>query len=279
MIRVLVDSSADYPLAELKSKNIEVVPLIVNVGNHVYQDEVELERNRLYEYLLEEKNVITTSQPSPQAFQDIFEDVKEKGDEMICVLLSSALSGTFQSARLAKDMVDYDKIYLIDSLTATIAIRILVEKAIKMINEKYSAEEIVKTLEELKGRVKITAAIDTLKYLYLGGRVSKTTAFVADVVNVKPAVVVTKEGEVGVVGKYLGIGRAIKDLTKQMKNAEIDPDYPLYLIYSYGQENCDKLRKSLQAAGIADQGMFQLGATLGVHIGPGAFGIVYVEKA
>ncbi|MDO4977269.1 MAG: DegV family protein [Eubacteriales bacterium] len=278
MIRILVDSAADLPMEELVAKNITLTPLTVTVGEESFKDEVELKREKLYEYLLDGSCTVKTSQPSPQDFLDAFESAKEAGDELICILLSSALSGTYQSACLAKNMADYDKIYLIDSLSATVGIKILADKALAMIAEGQTSETIVETLEELKGRIRIKAAIDTLKYLYLGGRVSKTTALVADTVNIKPSITLNPEGEVAVVGKYLGVGRAVKDLVKQMKAANVDENYKIYGIYSHDKTNADKLIKALNAAGIEVEDVYHLGATLGVHVGPGAFGIIYIEK-
>ena len=119
MIRILVDSASDYTVAETKRKNLELVPISFVIGEQTYTDGYDLSRDGFYELLRESGNFPTTSQPSPQSFLEIFADVKEKGDELICILLSSALSGTYQSAVLAKNMVEYDSIYLIDSLSAT----------------------------------------------------------------------------------------------------------------------------------------------------------------
>lgn len=279
MIRVLVDSSADYRMEELIEKNILLVPLGITVNDtDTYRDEVDLKRDDLFKMMIEGNCTVKTSQPSPQAFADVFQKVKDAGDEVICILLSSALSGTCQSALLAKEMVDYDKIHIVDSLTATVAIQILAEHALAMIKENHSAEEIVESLEELKGRLKVIAGVDTLKYLYLGGRVSRTTAIVADTVSIKPGIFISKEGTVGVGSKYLGVSRAVRDLAKQIKNTKIDTSHPTYLIYSYDETNAMKLDKALESAGIHADKTCMLGASLGVHIGPGAFGVICATK-
>lgn len=104
MIRIIVDSSSDYQLEEIKQKNMELVPLSITIGEHSYLDGINLDRDDFYKMLTETSNFPKTSQPSPQAFLNIFEDAKEKGDDCICILLSSGLSGTCQSAYLAKDL-------------------------------------------------------------------------------------------------------------------------------------------------------------------------------
>lgn len=279
MIRVAVDTSADITKEEIAAKNMILIPLTITVdGEKNYRDEIDITRKELYHCMIEEGRNVKTSQPSPGELVEIFTAAKEAGDELICIMLSSALSGTVQSAILAKNMVGYDKIYIVDSLTATVKIRMMAERALQMIEEGHTAEEIVAVLEEVRGRIHIDAALDTLKYLYLGGRISKTTAIVADAVSVKPGITVTMDGKVGVGSKYLGVGRAVKDLVKMVHTTDLDPTYPLYLVYSYNDTNVKKLCKALEDAGHKVDGIFEIGATLGVHIGPGAFGVVYVEK-
>ena len=114
MIRILVDSAADFSKKEIDEKGIYLVPLQVEFQEEQYLDGVNLERDEFYKKLVCEKDFPKTSQPSPQKFLDVFEEVKENGDELICILLSSALSGTYQSAQLARSMADYDKIYIVD---------------------------------------------------------------------------------------------------------------------------------------------------------------------
>ena len=153
MIHILVDSAADFSKKEIEEKGIHLVPLQVSFQEEQYLDGVNLERDEFYEKLVHGKAFPKTSQPSPQEFLDVFEEVKEKGDEIICILLSSALSGTYQSAQLARSMADYDKIYIVDSLSAVVAIRMLCDTALDMAEHGHSAQEIVEELEELKGKI------------------------------------------------------------------------------------------------------------------------------
>ena len=208
MIRFLVDTSSDYTVEEVKEKGMELVPLHITLGEADYRDGYDLTKDRFYELLTSNEEFPKTSQPTPQDFVDIFEDVQEKGDELICILLSSKLSGTYQSATLAKNIVEYDKIYLIDSLTATHGIRLLADHAQELAKEGKTAEEIVAALEETKSKIKILAVVDTLEYLCKGGRVSRTTAAIGEMAKVKPMITVA-EGEVAVVGKSLGKNKAI----------------------------------------------------------------------
>lgn len=278
MIRILVDSSADYTMAELAENGFDFVPFPVTLNDKTYLDTVELDRNDMYEFLLQGDNFPKTSQPSPEAFAEIFENAKVKGDEIICILLSSALSGTCQSAFLAKNIVDYDKIYIIDTLTATFPIRILAEHAATLRGQGKSAEEIVNAVEDLKARTKAIAIMDTLEYLYRGGRLSRTSASIGNLVNIKPVITVAEDGSISILAKPIGKNKAYSTLLKHLEEHPIDSDFPVYSIYTYGLEGCEKLEAKLTKAGIHFRKRLQVGCSMGAHIGPGAVGIVYVEK-
>ncbi len=278
MIRILVDSSADFELHELEGKNMEFVPITVNFDEKDYRDGIDLNKNQLYEMLTGSGLFPKTSQPSPAEFADIFKDAKEKGDAIVCILLSSALSGTCQSAHLAKDMVNYNEIYIVDSLNAAVGIRIMVEYALKLREEGISAKEIAAKVESLKSRVKIMAGVDTLEFLCRGGRLSRTVATIGELANLKPIVYLSQEGKVEVLGKCLGRVKAGGFLLKKLKEYQIDTSFPLYTLYSYGTENIEKLEEKLEKADYKVADRKQIGATIGAHVGPGAFGFAFVEK-
>lgn len=278
MIRILVDSSSDYTMEEIKQNGFHFIPLRISLAGKNYRDGIDLIPDQFYDLLINSGVFPMTSQPSPQDFADIFEDVKSKGDEIICILLSSALSGTCQSANLAKSMVNYEGIYIIDSLTATANIKFLGNYAEKLITEGFTAKEIVDKLESMKGKVKVFAGLDTLEYLHKGGRLSKASATIGELANLKPIITVTEEGKVSVIGKCLGKNKALKFIMKSLQEGNRDTSFPLYTLYSYGTENTEILEERLSSEGYVYDGRVQLGPTIGAHIGPGAFAVLFVTK-
>lgn len=278
MIRILVDSSTDFSMEEVKNKNLYHVPLTISLDSKDYLSGEDLTSDQFYELLTASEDFPKTSQPSPQAFAEIFEKAKNTGDEIICVLLSSALSGTCQSAHLAKDMVDYDGIYIVDSLTATIMTRVIVDYGLQLIAQEKTASEIVDALETLKSKVKVIAGLDTLEYLYRGGRLNKAAATIGELANLKPVITVTEEGTVSVIGKCIGKNKALQFVLKTLSAKTINPDFPLYTVYAYGSDNTQKLEEKLSAEGYNVSARLQLGSTIGAHVGPGAFGLIYVEQ-
>lgn len=279
MIRIMVDTSADYTVEETKEKGIGLLPIHITMGDKDYRDAYDLTKEEFYNLLTGSSEFPKTAQPSLQDLLDAFEEAKENGDELIYITLSSALSGTYQSAVLAKNMAEYDKIYLVDSLTATHMVRVLADYAKKLADEGVSAEKIVEELEDLKGRVKVYAALDTLEYLYKGGRLSKTSAVLGEMARIKPLITVNANGEVAVVGKCMGKNKAITTLMKMIGDSQIDPDFPRYSVYTQGLENSDIFENRVRESGIEITERYQIGATIGAHIGPGVFGLIFVEKS
>ena len=278
MIRILVDSSTDFTMEEVKNKNLYHVPLTISLNGKDYLSGEDLTSDQFYELLTAGEDFPKTSQPSPQAFAEIFEEAKNTGEEIICVLLSSALSGTCQSAHLAKDMVDYDGIYIVDSLTATIMTRVIVDHGLKLIAQGKTAPEIVDALESLKSKVKVAAGLDTLEYLHRGGRLNKAAATIGELANLKPVISVTVEGTVSVIGKCIGKNKALQFILKTLSGKTLNPEFPLYTVYAYGSENTERLEEKLATEGYTVSARLQLGSTIGAHVGPGAFGVIYVEQ-
>lgn len=278
MIRFLVDSSSDYTMEEIKEKGLDYVSLCITINEKTYLDGVEMDRNTLYEMLNNGSEFPKTAQPSPESFLDVFEDAKKKGDSVICVALSSGISGTYQSAVLAKNIADYDEIYVIDSLSAASGINIIVDHGIKLREQGKSAKEIAAELDALKDRVKIFAAIDTMEYLYKGGRVNRATAAIGNLANLKPIITLNTEGKIEIPAKCIGKVKAINNVIKLAEDMGIDTDYEIFSIYCHGSENTEKLEEKLAKAGYPVTGRSQISSTIGCHIGPGAFGFICVTK-
>lgn len=276
MIKLLVDSASDYMKEELAGRDIEFIPLGVTVDGKTFTDGVDLTKDVFYKLLLESKDFPKTSMPSPAAYMEIFESARDNGDEIVCILLSSELSGTYQSAVTAKNMVGYDGIYIVDSRLVAGCIRIMVEYADRLRSEGLSAAEIAGKLEALKSRVKVYAAVDTLEYLYRGGRLSRAAAAVGTIAKLKP-IITLEDGKVVVIKKSLSRVRARNDLVQILKGIKPDPAFKSYTVFTCGTENLELLESDLTDAGIDFSGRLQVGPTIGAHVGPEVFGLFIVQ--
>lgn len=277
MIKILVDTSADYTVEEIKEKGMELVPISITFGDTDYKDTIDLDKDHFYELLTTSGEFPKTAQPSPQEYVEAFEKAEENGDELICFVLSSKLSGTFQTATLAKNIVGYEGIHLVDTLGATHMIRLMADYAQELIEEGKTVEEILTAVEEMKGRIQVLAVVDTLEYLCKGGRVSKTVATIGEMARVKPMITVS-EGEVKVIGKSLGKNKAMANLFKALGECEVDERFPVYSVCTAGKENPELFEAKLKAEGYDFKERLQLGATIGTHVGPGVYGLIFVRK-
>lgn len=274
MIKLLVDSSAD---CRLEDKTIDyMVPLTVNIDGAEYKSGIDITSDEFYEKLLAAKDFPRTSQPSPQEFLEIFEQVKESGDEVVCLCLSSNLSGTYQSAVMARKMVDYDGIYVVDTLAVTHLTGLIAKYARDLINKGLTAAEIAEKCEEIKGKIKVLAGVDTLEYLYKGGRLSRTSATVGEIAGIKPIIELV-DGKVESIGKCLGKIRAMNFILDKVSKHKINPDFPMYSLYTYGTENCEALEEKLCENGYVIADRLQVGSTIGTHVGPGVYAVMFVE--
>lgn len=278
MIRIMIDSGSEYLPKEAQAKGIEVLPIVTNVGGNDYRDGFDLGRDEFFELLEETGQFPTTSQITPHVFAAKFKEALDAGDEVIAIILSSALSGTYQNACMAQAMVGNEGIYVIDSLTATYPISIMADYAAKLRDEGMPAAQIVEAIEELKGSAKVIAMVDTLEYLQRGGRIPKAAAKIGEAAKLKPVISVTEKGDLAMISACLGRKRAFDIIMKQLESIEIDDRFPVYAIYSYGTKNCERLEVRLQEAGISVTERRQIGYVIGSHIGPNACGVVYVEK-
>ena len=279
MIRIITDSAADFSQSELQKLSVRCVPMTIAFGSDSYTDGVDLPQEIFWQRM-EAGQTPKTSQPSPDAFLREFEAAKAAGDSMLCILISSALSGTLQSALIAAGMTEGLDIALVDSLSATAGQRLLVQEACRMRNAGgKTAQEIADALRLLVPRVRIFACLDTLSYLARGGRIPKAAAGVGMLMKLKPIVTVSDEGLVAMAGKAIGRHRAGDALMKLMESHPIDPRYPLLPLYTGGRENCIAFLRQTAQAGYACsiEDAVSIGPTIGTHVGPGAFGVAYIS--
>lgn len=274
MIRIMVDSAADCGKAAYDL----FVPLRVCFGGREFHDGLDLTANRFYTLLTDSGEFPKTSQPSPEDFLAQFQKAVDAGDEVIYFALSSALSGTYQSARIARQILDYDKIHIVDTAAVSHMIPVLAEQAARRIRQGWNAEAIMEESQTLKSRIRVYAGVDTLEYLYRGGRLSKASAAVGELAGIKPIVTLSREGTVQACGKTIGVPRAIKWIRDKVARSEIDPDFPVYTLYTQGHAHVEKLEAGLTEAGIPVRGRRQVGPTIGSHVGPNVYGVLFVEK-
>ena len=275
MVKIMLDSGSDGKFVHPHDYHVS---LTVEIADRVYKDGVDLRPQRFYKLLTTAEAFPKTSQPSPEEFAACFQQAKEQGEEVVYLALSSGLSGTLQSANIAKNMVEYDNIHIVDTRTATHMIGMLAGYAAKLAEDGLSGAEIAEKVTQLRDKQVIYAGLQTLEYLFKGGRLSRTSAAIGTIANIKPIITVNAEGKVETFAKSIGVKRAIQTIVKQVQEHEIDEAFDFWILYSEGEENCDALEAALTAAGISVSGRMQVGPTIGAHVGPGVYGVTYITK-
>ena len=279
MVRIITDSAADFEPKELEQLQVHCIPMTVAFGETDYQENINLTKDQFYDLLIHSGHLPKTAQPSPQLLLDLFEAARDNGDEAIYITLSSALSGTYQSALMTKELAESDRCHVVDSLNATGGQRMIVEYAVKLRDAGKSAAEIIEGIADIRSRIVLFACIDTLEYLYKGGRISHTTYKLGTLANIKPIITVERSGQVGIPAKAMGMRKGMDYMVKKVEVLTPDPEFPLYVMYTNNRSVAEALAARLATIGVAipDERIIQVGAGIGSHVGPDACGLVYVQ--
>ncbi len=276
-IKIITDSACDLPREQAEELGLELLPLTTVFGSREYLDGVTMSSRQFYEMLVETDEIPHTSQVTPAQYAEAFQRL-EPGEEAVCIALSSKLSGSYNSARIA--LADFPgRVYLVDSETVSIGEQLLVRLAVRLRDEGLSAAEIGAALEREKRHVHVLGLLDTLEYLKKGGRISPTAAFAGGLLAIKP-VVTTVDGEVVLLGKARGSKNGNNLLKSYIEQAGgIDFSMPYALAYSGLSDAL--LQKYLADSASLYEGrtdeipVCAIGSTIGTYAGPGAIAVAF----
>ncbi len=278
--KIIIDSASDITKEEADKMGVILLPMQIRFEDEEYLDGYNITKLQFFEKLIENSTPPKTSQINPETFKEEFEKVVVSGDEAVVITISSKLSGTYSSA--VKASAEYkDKIFVVDSLNASLGEHILFDYAYKLLKENKSAKEIAVALNSAKKRLNLLAMLDTLKYLRKGGRISALVAFAGELMSIKPVISVVN-GEVKLVGKAMGSKKAGNLLNKLVTNKGIDFDMPYCVAWS--GLSSDLLEKYIKDSAPLWQDhtdnipRYAIGSTIGTHVGPNAIGVAFFEK-
>lgn len=277
--KIIIDSTVDATPA-VQEKCL-VVPLIVRFGQEEFIDGVTIDHVRFYEKLVESSMLPTTSQPTPDAFAQVYRQVVDEGCQAVVLTLASQLSGTYQSASIAA--IDFPgQVFVVDTQTVTIGSGILAELAVSLAEQGVPAQQIAEEITRRREDVRLVAMLDTLEYLKKGGRISKTVAFAGELLQIKPVISV-QDGQIQILGKARGSRQANNLLVTQIQAAGgVDFSKPVLLGYT-------GLSDVLLQKYIADSKPLweespsplycaPIGSVIGTHAGPGAIAAAFFKK-
>lgn len=280
MVRLITDSAADFEPFELEKLNIACIPIKVMLADTEYEENVNLTKDQFFALLKETGASPKTSQPSPTVLMDFFEAAKAAGEEALYISLSSGISGTYQTARMTCEDADSDLCFVLDSLNATGGQRLQLEYAARLRDEGKSAAEIMEAVKSIQGKIVLYACMDTLEYLYRGGRISQTVYKLGTMAQVKPIIRVAEDGTIEVPAKAIGMRKGMDMLCKKVEQQKPSADHNFYVMYTADRSIGQALAQKFRGMGIdvPEERIIQVGAGIGSHVGPNACGFVYIAE-
>lgn len=274
-VKIVVDSTAN--LLEEDRQRVEIVPMTVHFGKTEYVDGVTISAEEFYRKLVSSRELPHTSQATPYVFSEVFEKAVNAGNEVVAVILSSKLSGTFQSAVIAA--ADYPgKVFVVDSMHIALSTGLLVHYALELADRGAGAAEIAEELMDVRHKVHLMAVVDTLEYLQRGGRVSKAVAVAGGLLSIKPVIGVV-DGEIKMLGKARGNKQANAAMNRMAAEQRIDFSKPCMLGYSGTSDALLQkyVQESAEFFGGRTFPQSLVCAVVGTHAGPDAVALAFFE--
>lgn len=276
-IKLFTDSAADLPQLYRARYDIGVVPLSVVFGETEFKDGVTLSLTDFWRKLQESKELPSTNQANPNDFVEAFTPYIEQGYTILYVGLSAKLSGTLQSAVLAKGLMNTEEIHVFDSRSASVGETLLLITAGEMIQAGHSLDAILQKLEDQREQAFAYFTIDSLTHLVKGGRLTRTQGIVGSVLNVKPILQVTSEGTIEVAEKVRSTKKALQTMVSKAKEQGVDlREKRVAIVHTWGAETVQDLKElvkaELEPAEIVE-GL--IGPTIGTHAGPGGIALFF----
>lgn len=275
-IKIITDSTLDIPVELIKKNDIEVMPLLINFGEDSYLDGVEITPAEMIEKINRENVLPTTAQITPTRFEEVFKKYLDQGYKIVTLLLSSEMSGTYQSACIAKDMLETEDIVVIDSRNVTSGLGLLVLKACRLRDNGASIEEIEEEILKTRDKVKSTLNFESLDNLVRGGRLPKVAGAIGTALGLR-LILEVKDGKMAVKDKVRGSKKALKKLIADFESVDVDFNEPIVLLDLLNEDVYFELKKYFEEKNI-EYIDAKVGCTVGIHSGVKPCGLFFIVK-
>lgn len=275
-IKIITDTTCDLPKEILEKYDVEVIPVLINFGEESYLDGIEITRDDVFRRIDEGDVFPTTAQITPNRFEEYFKKYLNEGYKVLTILMSSGMSGTYQSACLAKNIMESDDIHIVDSQSICSGLGLLVIRAAKLREQGISMEDIVKDLEGIKYKISSSLSFDSLDNLVKGGRISKAVGVVTGILGIK-LILEIKDGTMTVKDKVRGSKKAIKRIIADLDQLGHNPEVPVVLVNLDMDEICQPIRDYLNENNI-EYIEGPVGSSVGIHSGNKVSGIFFISE-
>ncbi|HSG26617.1 MAG TPA: DegV family protein [Anaerolineales bacterium] len=282
-MKIVTDSGADliFPQEVLDTLDVKILPLVVNLENKSYREDIDITTEQFYKLLEQSKSMPTTSLPPTGDFADVYRELGKDGEEILSIHISSGLSGTFNSAVQGAEMVPEVKVTHYDAKTLSAAVGWMVEAASRAIKAGWSKEKILELLDRIREGSESIYTLKELKYLINGGRISHMKGLVASLLNIKPIIGVEKEtGTYAQLGQERTFNRALDGLVNQMKKLHAPGSrLRVQVLHSFNHEGAAQLKEKIdQVFNVSWLPTGSMSLVLGAHTGPSMVGVAYAPQ-
>ena len=277
-VQVVTDSTSDISPDEAEGLGVRIVPALVAFGDDVFRDRIDITPSEFYERLVSSREFPKTSQPSVEAFASVYREVAAEGHDIASIHVSSKLSGTLNSASIASETSELEtRVELVDSYTAGVGLRAVVEAAAERARAGAPLEEVTAAARSVMARNRVVVTLDTLEYLQKGGRIGRASALVGSALRIKPIIHIDG-GEVAPFDRVRTRSKAVRRLEEvALEDRTLET---LFVIYSdddaSAAELVDRVTPHLPHTRIE---VIQTGPTVGAYLGPNALGICAVRRS
>jgi DegV family protein with EDD domain len=275
MIKFVTDSTAYLPEAMVRTHDIRVVPLYVHFGDKAFKEGVDMKNGEFFDRLKEAPELPTTSQPSAGEFHEVYKDLASAGHEIVTITISSKLSGTWNSATAAKEMLPHAGISVIDSLSTSVGLQLMLEAAIGAASEGATRGEIEDQIEQIRAKMKVLFVVDTLEYLAKGGRIGNAKAFLGTLLKVKP-ILVLQDGAIEPCEQVRSKRKALLrmlDLVEDHLGSQ-GPQAKVAITNALVPQEAEALAHELaDRLSCSEPSIADIGPVVGTHTGPGVIGV------
>lgn len=293
--KIITDSSSGFTKEEINTLGIKVLPLTLTYDGKDYLDGVDISTDEFYNMFFEnqqkrglakldilglfkkdEKDFPKTSMVKPNDFVNAYNEILDEGYIPVVLCISKRLSGTYQSAIMARDIIENEEIVVEDSQTALGSVKVLIKSIMQ--REYETREDLINEITSLKKRINFYAVPETLAYLAKGGRLGKFSARVGNFLHFKPIIQLDEEGVLTPIDKPRGLKHAFKAIAELLNQYQIDFDYPCEFGYSTKPENVNDFISTCKDILTGKYTVCQISPVVGAHVGPGASALFYVSK-
>ena len=281
-IKILADSACDLPKSYLEENDVELIPLKVLFKEDEYDDMVTIDSKQIFD-AMKEGEVVKTSQASPEHFKRIFTEIANNNEKAIYIAFSSELSGTYQTSMLMRNDVleEYPNldITIIDSKAASLGLGLIVKKAVESAKAGTPKEQLIKEIQHNCAHMEHIFTVDNLDYLARGGRVSRASAFVGGLLNIKPLLHM-EDGKLIPIEKIRGRKKVLRRMVEIMKERGVSLDsQEIAISHGDDEETAHSLKEMIQQE-TGNQNIYinSIGSAIGAHSGPGTIALFFLDE-